>query len=79
MQNDDFIEIASAAARCFGDDGTLDAAELNSLLGLAMRDGGVSEKEKQELAKLFERALQCDLDPKVRARIGFAKRQHNIE
>ena len=72
------IEIAYSSIRCFTDDGQLDLAELNFLLGLALRDARVDEDEKRVLGSVFAQAERGKLSDQVKARIAEARRQHGI-
>ena len=77
-QNDDPVELAYAAFAAFADDGELDMGELNFLLGMALRDGELSEEEKNILAGLFNRVAEGDVSSKVWKRIQAVRRQHGI-
>jgi tellurite resistance protein len=77
-QNQDGIELAYAALAVFADDGTVDMDELNSLLGLAMRDGELSESEKAVLRNVFNRVLEEDVDGNVWERIQGIRRMHGV-
>ena len=52
-QMDSHLAIATASIRVFANDGTLDQQELDSLLGLALRDGRIDAEEKRVLANIF--------------------------
>jgi hypothetical protein len=72
------IEIAFESVRVFTNDGNLDLAELNFLLGLALRDDQVDDDEKRVLAKVFSQAELGTLSPLVRQRIADARARHAI-
>lgn len=55
-------DLAYAAHHCLADDGTLDMAELNLLVGLALRDRVVDDDERRLLAQLFD-GLTADQVP----------------
>lgn len=73
-----YIELAYSSIRVFTDDGQMDLAELNFLLGLALRDARVDEDEKRVLASVFAQAEKGRLSDAVKARIAEARRQHGI-
>ena len=74
-----YIEIAFNSVQVFTDDGQLDIAELNFLLGLALRDQVVDEDEKRVLGNVFRRAEEAGtLAPAVRRRIQEARELHGI-
>ena len=74
----DHIELAYAAFAVFADDGVLDMGELNFLLGLALRDGSMSDEEKGVFAGLFNRIREEDVSPRVWERIQAVRRHHGI-
>lgn len=55
------IDIATASIGCFTDDGTLNEAEVNHLVGLALRDGVVTDDEKRVLGNVFSKVGQKDV------------------
>lgn len=55
------LDIALESIRCFTDDGTLDAREVNSLMSLALRDGKVDEDEKRVLRNIFSKVTQGEV------------------
>ncbi len=71
-------EIALSSIKCFKDDGTLDLAELNFLMGLALRDKVVDDDEKRVLGNIFDQAEQTKLSHAVRARIREVRRKYSI-
>lgn len=72
------IELAYASLAVFADDGKLDLGELNFLLGLALRDGKISESEQAVLAGVFNRVLEPDVAAEVWSRIQAVRKQHAI-
>lgn len=72
------IEIAIEATKVFLDDGQLDIAELNFLLGLALRDGGIDADERRVLANIIRRAESSTLDPTTQAHIDRVKAEHGL-
>jgi hypothetical protein len=74
-----YIEIALSSIKIFGNDGTIDLAELNFMLGLALRDQMIDEDEKAVLSSIFAKAAKGKLSAKVSERIAQVKAQHGIE
>jgi hypothetical protein len=72
------IEIALASIKVFLDDGTLDLAELNFLLGLALRDQQIDADEARVLKSIFAQAQKSSLSPAVTARIEEIKLKHQL-
>lgn len=72
------IEIALESIKVFLNDGTLDVAELNFLLGLAMRDQQIDADEKRVLLSIFAQAEKSGLAPAVAARIAEVKLKHGL-
>jgi len=72
------IELAYASFAVFADDGTIDAGELNFLLGLALRDGKVDDEEKRVLRGVFNRITEPDVSAAVWRRIQAVRSQHGI-
>lgn len=76
--NPDDIQLAYASLAVFADDGTLDSAELESLLHLALRDGKIDDSETEILRNLFNRIREEDVDGDVWDRILAVRKQHGI-
>ncbi|MBN7135027.1 hypothetical protein A7A76_09680 [Lysobacter enzymogenes] len=72
------LVIALASIQVFSNDGTLDVAELQNLLDLALRDDTIDEDEKRVLGNIFKQAELGPLDPEVQRRIAQARQQHGI-
>jgi len=72
------LVIALASIQVFTNDGTLDLAELQNLLDLALRDDVIDDDEKRVLGNIFKQAELGQLDPEVQARIAQARQQHGI-
>ncbi|WP_408951271.1 hypothetical protein [Lysobacter sp. Hz 25] len=72
------LEIALASIPVFTNDGTLDVAELQKLLDLALRDRIVDDDEKRVLDNIFKQAELGTLDADVKRRIDEARKQHGI-
>ena len=72
------IELAYASFAVFADDGAIDMGELNFILGLALRDGKVTEEEKNVLRSLFNRVQEPAVTAEVWERILVVRKQHGI-
>ena len=72
------VELAYASFAVFADDGRIDEGELNFILGLALKDGKVTEDEKRILNNVFNRINEEDVDPQVWQRIQAVRMQHGI-
>lgn len=72
------IELAHASLVLWADDGTLDAQELDTLLNIALRDGVISDSEKDVLRGVFNRIHEEDVDGEVWNKIQDIRKQHVI-
>jgi len=72
------LQLALASVRCFMDDGTLDMAELNYLLGIATADGVVDEDEKRVLRNIFAKVDPEGITPEVEQRIRQIRAKYVI-
>ena len=72
------IELAHASLVLWAEDGTLDAQELDTLLNIALRDGVISENEKDVLRGVFNRIHEEDVDGEVWAKIQAIRKQYAI-
>ena len=72
------IELAYASLAFFADDGELDLEELTTLLDIALRDGTISDGEKDILRGVFNRITEPDVTAEVWERIQEARTQHAI-
>ena len=63
------LKIAVESIRCFTDDGRLDVAELNYLLGIATADGNVDDDEKRVLVSIMSKAIEAGADRRTEERI----------
>lgn len=72
------IELAYASFAVFADDGTIDSGELNFILGLALKDGTISDPEKDILRGVFNRVLEPDVSADVWRRIQAVRKQQSI-
>ncbi len=72
------IELAYASLALFADDGALDMEEVNTLLDVALRDGVISNGEKDVLRGVFNRITEPDVTADVWERIQNVRHQHGI-
>ncbi len=77
-RQDHALELAYASFAIFADDGSIDMEELNFLLGIALRDGKISEHERDILANVFNRIDEADVSAKVWTRVQEVRRLHSI-
>lgn len=73
-----YVEIALSSIKIFANDGTIDLAELNFMLGLALRDQKVDDDEKAVLSSIFAKAAKGKLSSQVSQRIAQVKALHGI-
>lgn len=76
--NDSNIELAYASLAVIADDGTIDMEELNFLLGLALRDGTISDEERAILKNTFDHVTEEIVEPKVWKRIQATRKKYTI-
>ena len=79
VQPKSYVEIALSSIKIFANDGTIDLAELNFMLGLALRDQKIDDDEKAVLSSIFDKAAKGKLSPQVSQRIAQVKAQHGIK
>ncbi len=72
------IELAHASLVLWADDGTLDAQELDTLLKIALRDGVITDSEKDVLRGVFNRLHEEDVSAEVWNKIQDIRKQHAI-
>ena len=77
-QDNSTIELAYASLALFADDGALDMEEVNTLLDVALRDGIISNGEKDVLRGVFNRLTEPDVSAQVWQRIQDVRLQHSI-
>lgn len=73
-----YIELAVAAIQMFGNDGTLDEAEVERLLRIAFEDGQLDADERRVLANIFDRVDQQRVTPEVWHLISITRAQFNF-
>ena len=72
------VELAYASLAVFADDGTIDLGELNFVLGIALRDGKISDSEREVLRSLFDRVLEPSVTAEVWKRLKAVRKLHRI-
>lgn len=72
------IEITIESMKVFLDDGKLDVAELNFLLGLALRDNGIDEDERRVLKNILAQAEKSPMDASTRAHVEYVKSEYDL-
>lgn len=72
------IEIAIEATKVFLNDGKLDIAELNFLLGLALRDNGIDEDERRVLNNIIAQAEKSPIDATTRTHLEWVKMEYDL-
>jgi hypothetical protein len=72
------VELAYASFAIIAEDGKIDMGELNFLLGMALKDGKVTDDERRILNNVFNRIQEEDVDPMVWERIQAVRLQHSI-
>lgn len=72
------VELAYASFAVLADDGKIDLGELNFLLGLALKDGKITDDERRILNNVFNRIQEEDVDPVVWERMQAVRLQHSI-
>ncbi|MCG8461345.1 MAG: hypothetical protein MI919_34095 [Holophagales bacterium] len=73
------LKIAVESIRCFTDDGRLDVAELNYLLGIATADGNVDDDEKRVLVSIMSKAIEAGADRRTEERIRDVMKKFGAE
>lgn len=65
----DYLELTFRSVSCFGNDGRLDAAELDELIGIAERDGRIDANEMRVLKNIIDRIRPDEIDAAMKARL----------
>ena len=65
----DYLELSFRAVECFGNDGRLDAAELDRLIAIAERDGRFDANEVRVLKNIIGRIRPEEIDAAMQARL----------
>jgi len=77
-QDNSTMELAYASLALFADDGALDMQEVDTLLDVALRDGVITDGEKDVLRGVFNRLTEPDVTAEVWQRIQDVRQQHGI-
>ncbi|MFZ2958801.1 MAG: hypothetical protein WA705_18075 [Candidatus Ozemobacteraceae bacterium] len=72
------IDLALYSIKVFGNDGTIDSAELGKLLAIALQDGIIDDDERETLANIFNKVPEWELTPEVARRILEIRAKHHI-
>ena len=75
MKNSAWAQMAVYAITIFADDGTMDDAELDCLLGLAAADGTIDADERRVLARILDRVDEHRVAPSLWTRIAMVREQ----
>ncbi len=79
QQAKSYIEIAIESIQAFANDGKLDAAELQRMLDIALRDGQIDADELRVLGKIVAQAEKSPLDADVQALIAQIRLRHGLK
>ena len=71
----DYLELSFRAVECFGNDGRLDAAELDRLIAIAERDGRFDVNEVRVLKNIIGRIRPDEIDAAMKARLDALAKQ----
>jgi hypothetical protein len=69
-ENRDYLEMAFRSIECFTDDGTLQVAELQRIVDIALRDGVVDDNERRILRSLVGKLKPAELTPEMSVAIA---------
>ena len=78
MGNRDHLEIAYTSMSLFQNDGTLDEAEFNQLLDIALKDGHVNDDEKRVLRGILDRLKDDEVTASFAKRINEVKVKYGV-
>ncbi len=79
QQAKSYIEMAIESIQVFANDGKLDAAELQRMLDIALRDGQIDADELRVLGKIVTLAEKGALDADVQALIAQIRLRHGLK
>ena len=74
-----YIEIALESIQAFANDGRLDAAELQRMLDIALRDGQIDADESRVLGKIILQAEKGPVAADVQALIAKIRQRHGLK
>lgn len=72
------IELAYAALVMYADDGKLGKEELKTLLEIALRDGSMTDREREILRGLFNRIREEDVSADTWAQLQTIRGEYSI-
>lgn len=73
QENRDYLEMSFRAVRCFADDGTFSARDLQEIIDIALRDGVVDDNEKRVLGRIIGKLTPSELTPEVQRKLEQLK------
>ena len=79
QQPKSYIEMAIESIQVFANDGKLDAAELQRLLDIALRDGQIDADELRVLGTIVAQAEKGAVAPDVEALIELIRQRHGLK
>ena len=79
QQAKSYIEMAIESIQVFANDGKLDAAELQHMLDIALRDGQIDADELRVLGKIVTQAEKGPVDSDVQALIAQIRLRHGLK
>ncbi len=79
QQAKSYIEMAIESIQVFANDGKLDAAELQRMLDIALRDGQIDADEMRVLGKIVAHAEKGPVDADVQALIAQIRQRHGLK
>ena len=79
QQAKSYIEMAIESIQAFANDGKLDAAELQRMLDIALRDGQIDADELRVLGKIVMQAEKTPVDADVQALIAQIRVRHGLK
>ncbi len=66
----DYLELSFRSIQCFANDGRLDVHELETLLGIAERDGTIDDNEIRVLKKIIAHVRPEEIDQALRDKLA---------
>lgn len=79
QQPKSYIEMAIESIQVFANDGKLDAAELQRLLDIALRDGQIDADELRVLGTIVAQAEKGSVAPDVETLIEQIRQRHGLK
>ena len=79
QQAKSYIEMAIESIQAFANDGKLDAAELQRMLDIALRNGQIDADELRVLGKIVTQAEKGPVDADVQALIAQIRQRHGLK